>query len=68
MSHDIRRIGLLVPSADIVVESDFHRFVPEGVVFHTARMFQGRALRVTLDTLDQILQGAETAAESVAHA
>jgi maleate isomerase len=34
-----RRIGLIVPSSNTVVEVDFARGVPAGVTLHTARMF-----------------------------
>lgn len=63
-----RRLGLLVPSADVVVESDFHRFLPPGLGFHTSRMFQGTGSRVGEDTLHRILDSALVAAESLAHA
>lgn len=34
-----RRIGLLLPSANIVFEPDFYRFLPDGWGVHTARMY-----------------------------
>ena len=34
-----RRIGLIVPSSNTVVEVDFARSLPAGVTLHTARMF-----------------------------
>jgi maleate isomerase len=34
-----KRIGLLVPSSNSVMEVDFYRSVPEGVTVHTGRMF-----------------------------
>jgi maleate isomerase len=34
-----KRIGLLVPSSNSVMEVDFYRRVPAGVTIHTARMF-----------------------------
>jgi len=30
--EESRRLGVLVPSADVVVEPDFQQFAPEGVV------------------------------------
>lgn len=34
-----RKIGLIVPSSNTVMEPDFYRNLPEGVSLHTARMF-----------------------------
>lgn len=34
-----RRIGLIVPSSDTVIESDFYRNLSENVTLHTARMY-----------------------------
>ena len=34
-----RRIGVIVPSSNTIVEVDFTRGLPAGVTFHTARMF-----------------------------
>lgn len=34
-----KRIGLLVPSSNSVMEVDFYRHVPSGTTVHTARMF-----------------------------
>jgi len=34
------RIGVLVPSANTVVESEFNRMIPEGVSVHAARMYK----------------------------
>jgi maleate isomerase len=43
MSHDDpsqeRRIGLIVPSSNTVVEADFSHSLPAGATLHTARMF-----------------------------
>ncbi|MBA2449424.1 MAG: aspartate/glutamate racemase family protein [Chloroflexi bacterium] len=36
---DARRIGLIVPSSNTVVEVDFARNLPAGATLHTARMF-----------------------------
>ena len=35
----IRRIGLIVPSSNTVVEVDFARAMPDGAALHTARMY-----------------------------
>jgi maleate isomerase len=34
-----RRIGVIVPSSNTIVESDFARSLPAGVTLHTSRMF-----------------------------
>ena len=34
-----RRLGLIVPSSNTAAEMDFHRFLPESVSLHTARMY-----------------------------
>jgi maleate isomerase len=34
-----RRVGLLVPSSNSVMEVDFYRRIPAGITIHTARMF-----------------------------
>jgi maleate isomerase len=36
--HDRRRLGLLVPSSDIVMENDLWRRLPSGSMLHVARM------------------------------
>ncbi len=38
-SHDPFRVGLLVPSSNATMESDFHKNLPEGVYVSTSRMF-----------------------------
>jgi maleate isomerase len=36
---DWKRIGVIVPSSNTIVEPDFMRALPTGVTFHAARMF-----------------------------
>jgi maleate isomerase len=36
---DNRKIGLIVPSSNTVMEPDFYRSLPDGITLHTARMF-----------------------------
>jgi len=36
---DNRKIGLIVPSSNTVMEPDFYRNLPDGITLHTARMF-----------------------------
>ncbi|RLF91843.1 maleate cis-trans isomerase, partial [Thermococci archaeon] len=32
------RFGLIVPSSNTTMEMEFHKYIPEGVSLHTARM------------------------------
>ena len=68
MEYAQRYLGLLVPSADLVVEQDFRNTLPPHVGTHVARMFQGREPVSNLENLQRILDAAETAAELVSHA
>lgn len=34
------RLGLIALSTDITIEADFHRLLPDGAMFHTARVIQ----------------------------
>ena len=68
MEYARRYLGLLVPSADLVVEQDFRNTLPPDVGTHVARMFQGREPVSNLENLQRILDAAETAAELVSHA
>lgn len=61
------KIGLIVPSRNVVMEPDFNRFVPPGVSVHTSRMF--RTLPdVAVATQTEMLSHAEEAAQLVAAA
>jgi maleate cis-trans isomerase len=67
MSEIPRRIGLLVPASDPVVEADFHRFLPPGITFHTARLHQApQSACATVETLTALADAAPPAAASVA--
>lgn len=68
MVGDARRLGVLVPSADVVVEPDFQRFLPDGVVYYTSRSYQKGLQTVSDETLKQIVDGADEAAASLSHA
>ena len=48
------RIGLLVPSSNTTVETEFHRALPDGVTLHVARLF------ITQVTPDSIAKMVET--------
>lgn len=62
----LRRIGLLVPASDGVSEPDFQHFLPKGVVFHTARLYQEKHLKRGWDNLQRMYDEGVPAAESVA--
>lgn len=68
MEYATRYIGLLVPSADFVVEQDFRNTLPPYVGTYASRMFHGRNPKSTLENLQKILDAAESAAELVSHA
>ena len=63
-----RRLGLLVPSADVVAEPDFQRFLPDGIVIYTSRAFQRGPQTVSNETLRGIVEATDEAAESLSHA
>jgi len=54
------RIGLIVPSSNTTMESEFHRMRPEGVSVHTARM---ELTEVSPEALMRMAEGALRAAE-----
>ena len=67
MSRAIRRIGLLVPAADPMSETDFRRYLPPGLTFHTTRLYESDASTAsTLDNLDELVESAPRAAKLVA--
>ncbi len=51
------RIGLLVPAQNVAVEEDFARWLPDGVCFHTNRLYlppgQGHALAAVLESMNE---------------
>lgn len=49
------RIGLLVPSSNTTMESEFQKMLPEGISLHTSRMMQ------TTETEEDLMQMAEYA-------
>lgn len=68
MTDSRRRLGLLVPSADVVAEPDFQRFLPDGIVIYTSRAFQRGEQTVSDETLHRIVEATGEAAESLSHA
>ncbi|ODR80113.1 maleate cis-trans isomerase [Haladaptatus sp. W1] len=59
------RLGLVVPSSNTTVETEFGRGVPDGVSVHTARM---PLESVTVDELDTMADDAVDCAERLSHA
>jgi maleate isomerase len=66
MADTTRYLGLLVPSADPVVEQDFHAYLPDGVGAYVARMSQGKDPKCSIEGIQRIRDAAEQAAESLA--
>lgn len=62
---DVRRVALMVPSSDSVVEADFKRYLPSSVTFHTARLMHHDETPRGAPTLDEICAGIEAAADSL---
>lgn len=60
-----RRIGLIVPSSNTTMESEFWRLVPAGISVHTARV---RLVRVNTDGLRRMVGEVVKAAEDLATA
>jgi len=57
------RVGLILPSTNTVMESEFWRMVPEGVTVHTARM---KLTETTPETLNTMSDHIERAADELA--
>ena len=66
MSAALRRVGLLVPTADGVSEPDYQRFLPEGVVFHTGRLEQPKSLERDFSELQVMADQTPAVAELLA--
>ena len=54
------RIGLIIPSADQLTETQFHRYCPEGVTIHVTRLRLPERRRLTVAQIDDAI--AEAAA------
>lgn len=59
------RIGLLVPSANTIVEGEFNELKPDGVSVHAARM---AITYPTIENLKRMVEDTEMATELVSHA
>ncbi len=66
MTPDPKRLGVLVPSGDFIVEWDFQRFLPKEVVYYAARSDQ-KSFDGNTAGLDYIIDGADQAAATLAH-
>lgn len=62
---DVRRVAVMVPSSDSVVEADFKRYLPNSVTFHTARLMHRDETPRGVPTMDEICNGIEAAADSL---
>jgi maleate isomerase len=60
------RIGLLVPSINIVAEPTFHLYVPPNITVHTSRMPRDD-MKSTIETHINMLKHIENVAKLVAH-
>lgn len=60
------RIGLLIPSVNVVMESDFRRFLPAGLQAHAHRVYR-RSLHSTMESENQMLTDSVEAAKALAH-
>lgn len=61
------RIGLLVPAINTTMEMDFHRFIPEGVSVHVARVIS-EGIEGTIDSLASMVKNVGEAVKEVAKA
>ena len=59
------RIGLLVPSSNTTVETEFHTVLPEGVTLHVARLF---IAQVTPESVARMVETLETESKLLASA
>lgn len=59
------RIGLLVPSSNTTVETEFHRALPAGVTLHVARLF---LTQIATDSIRDIVGDLETQSRNLASA
>lgn len=59
------RIGLIIPSANTLTEPQFHRYLPEGVTAHVARLRMAGKHRKPLDELKPMLVEAAEALSDV---
>lgn len=60
------RIGLLVPSINIVAEPTFHQYAPPNITIHTSRMPRDD-MKSTMETHINMLKHIENVAKLVAH-
>ncbi len=67
MDHNVRRIGVLAPPANVAVEREWPRYLPEGVVMNHNRLSRPSA-QVTRDDLLAMNASVERAARDLAFA
>lgn len=56
-----QRIGLIIPSADQLTETQFHRYCPEGVTIHVTRLRLPQRRRLTAAEIDDAITDAAQA-------
>ena len=62
----MRRLGVLVPASDPIVEADFRNYLPNDISFHVSRLYQAPAsAAATVDTLTLMTDSAEACAQQV---
>ena len=49
------RIGLIIPSADQLTETQFHRYCPDGVTIHVTRLRLPERRRLTVAQIDDAI-------------
>ncbi|MSO92529.1 MAG: hypothetical protein EXQ86_03910 [Rhodospirillales bacterium] len=61
-----RRIAVLIPASDPIVENDFHLFLPKGISFHTGRLPQAaQAKTAAFESLNSMTDNAPAVAKTM---
>src|SRR5262245_11241986 len=64
----IKRIGLIIPSSNQLTEPEYHRFLPDGVLAHVARLRMTGANKLPLpELLPRIADAAMALADAKCH-
>lgn len=64
MDHTLRRIGALIPPANVSVEREFTRFAPDGVYVHYNRLYRPK-VEIDEEGLLLMIESAEQAARGL---
>ena len=65
MTEPIHRVGLLAPPPNVVMETEFPRFSPPNLFFHTTRLFRSTS-DVSRESLFEMSENIEQAAQCIA--